>query len=298
MVALAKVSTAVWLALQSWRARSTTPRLALTKMSGIAGFFRRSDSLARRDVIQEMLRSMSSDSLTPLGVASCSTFGLELGWFSTPEVANDCTSAWNERKDAFLLFRGEVFPSDGAVGMSENGEGPTNIAADLLHQYEELNSALFSRLNGCFSGVLVDIRRSCVVLFNDRYGLGRIYYYDAPDGFYFSSEAKALLKVVPSLKQLDVRSVGEFLACDCVLQNRTIFRGVSVLPAGSAWTFGPDFIFEKRRYFDPRTWEDQPRLSPEDYHQSLKELFPNILKRYLQHPAGVGMSLTGGLDGR
>jgi asparagine synthase (glutamine-hydrolysing) len=122
--------------------------------------------------------------------------------------------------------------------------------------------------------------------FNDRYGLGRIYYYQAPDGFYFSSEAKALLKVLPFLRELDVRSVGEFLSCDCVPQERPMFRGILILPAGSAWIFWPNVVLEMRRYFRPSTWEDQPRISPENYHKSVREIFLRVLKRYLQYPVG------------
>jgi asparagine synthase (glutamine-hydrolysing) len=267
-------------------------------MSGIAGFLGRTDSVARGDVIQEMLGSMVRNSATDLRITSFSNFGLELGWLAAREPIGDCVSAWNERRDVFLLFRGEVFPSDRALGMSENGQGPNNVAADLLREYEELDTDLFTKLNGYFSGVIVDLRKNSVVLFNDRYGLGRIYYHEAPDGFYFSSEAKALLKVLPFLRELDVRSLGEFLSCDCVLQDRTIFRDILILPAGSAWIFRPNVVLEKRRYFNPSTWEDQPRISPQDYHKSLREMFPKVLKRYLQHPVGVGMSLTGGLDGR
>jgi len=269
-------------------------------MSGIAAYIGRNNISARTDVVQEMLGSMCRDPLSSPKIVSFPDFGLKLGWLSAPEPIGECVSAWNERKDAFLLFRGEHFSNDEPARASVNGEETNNVstAARLLRLYEQSGSGLFAKLNGCFSGVLVDSRKNSVVLFNDRYGLGRIHYHQASDGLYFSSEAKALLKVLPSLRQLDVRSLGEFLSCDCVLQDRTIFRGVSVLPAGSAWTFRPNVAVEKRCYFRPTTWEDQPRLSPEDYHESLREVFPNILKRYLRHPAGVGMSLTGGLDGR
>ncbi len=35
----------------------------------------------------------------------------------------------------------------------------------------------------------------------------------------------------------DPQGLGEFVACGCVLENRTLFRGIHVLPPGSAWTF-------------------------------------------------------------
>jgi asparagine synthase (glutamine-hydrolysing) len=128
--------------------------------------------------------------------------------------------------------------------------------------------------------------------------LGKIYYHEAPDGFFFASEAKALLSVLPAARQLDVQSLGEFFSCDCVLQDRTLFRDVFVLPAGSAWTLKPDAAVTKRRYFEPSAWENQPSLSPERYYQLLKERFPKVLERYLCSGSEIGMSLTGGLDGR
>ena len=64
------------------------------------------------------------------------------------------------------------------------------------------------RLNGWFSGVLVDLRKQIVVVFNDRYGVNRVYYHETPDGFYFSSEAKSLLKVLPGLRQSGFQRLG------------------------------------------------------------------------------------------
>ena len=58
-------------------------------------------------------------------------------------------------------------------------------------------TGFLEKLNGWFSGVLLDLRAQKLVLFNDRYGVNRIYYHEDASGFYFSSEAKALLKILP-----------------------------------------------------------------------------------------------------
>ena len=47
----------------------------------------------------------------------------------------------------------------------------------------------------------------------------RIYYHQSPESFYFAAEAKAILKVVPELRQADPRGLGEFVACGCVLED-------------------------------------------------------------------------------
>src|SRR4029077_2530907 len=144
-----------------------------------AGFFRRSDNPARADVVQEMLGSMDRGRLCPPEIVSFPRFGLELGWLSSPRPADACVSVSNERKDVFLLFAGEHFSDDEAIRPSASGEKVDNICTGtrLLSLYEELGSDLWTKLNGYFSGIIVDIRKGIVVLFNDRYGLGRIYYY-------------------------------------------------------------------------------------------------------------------------
>lgn len=263
-------------------------------MSAIAGFVRPDRPLLQGNAILAMLASMSQDPNPRLNTRCVPEAGLELGWLSVGETQGDCVFTANRDDTLFLLLRGEIF-ADEQRGTPNNGD---NLAARLLFQSSSADLDLLSKLNGWFSGVLIDTRANTVVLFNDRYGLGRIYYHEGRDGFFFASEAKALLKVLPDLRQLDLRSLGEFLSCDCVLQDRTLFRGVSILPAGSVWILKPHGEVEKRCYFQPSAWENQPRLSVERYHELLKEMFPKILSRYTHSPCGVGMSLTGGLDGR
>jgi asparagine synthase (glutamine-hydrolysing) len=83
-----------------------------------------------------------------------------------------------------------------------------------------------------------------------------------------------------------------------VLQQRTLFPGVSLLPGGASWRFARDRPVRKDSYFDRRSWEAQATLSPEDFYGKLKEAFPRVLARYLRPKGDVAMSITGGLDTR
>ena len=154
------------------------------------------------------------------------------------------------------------------------------------------------KLNGWFSGVLLDLREQKLVLFNDRYGVNRIYYHEDARGFYFSSEAKALLKILPGTRQLDPRSLGEVLSCEAVLENRSLFSGISLLPAGSAWVFSRGEPVKKKAYFKQEAWENQPELSEGDFYEKLKETWTRVLPRYFRGKESIGLSLTGGVDSR
>ena len=73
----------------------------------------------------------------------------------------------------------------------------------------------------------------------------RIYYHESKEAFYFAAEAKAILAVRPELRRADPRGLGEFVACGCVLENRTLFEGIHVLPPAAAWVFREGSIERK-----------------------------------------------------
>jgi len=146
--------------------------------------------------------------------------------------------------------------------------------------------------------VLLDLREQKVVLFNDRYGVNRIFYHEDASGFYFSSEAKALLKILPRTRQLNLRSLGELVSCEAVLENRSLFSGISLLPAGSSWVFSRGEPVKKKAYFKQEAWESQPELSEGDFYEKLKETWTRVLPKYFHGKQSVGLSLTGGVDSR
>jgi asparagine synthase (glutamine-hydrolysing) len=143
----------------------------------------------------------------------------------------------------------------------------------------------------------VDRRRRLATLFNDRYAFERVYVHETRHATYFASEAKALLRVLPELREFDPQGVAEFLAFGCPLDGRTLFRGIRVIEGGSVWTFAGGAP-RKRRYFTPAEWERQPALSTEEFQSALERSFQELIPRYFQGRSRLGISLTGGLDSR
>src|SRR6202008_3704448 len=122
------------------------------------------------------------------------------------------------------------------------------------------------------------------------YGLQRFYYHESREAFHFAAEAKAILAVRPELRVVDSRSLGEFVSCGCVLENRTLFKGIQVLPPASAWTFSNHSLAQKKTYFKSEEWENQSTLNSEDYYQQLRSTFSLILPRYFNGRERIGMS--------
>lgn len=209
-----------------------------------------------------------------------------VGWVSHKGSFSDCMPAWNRSGDICLIFAGE-----------ENSDSSTN-AKCLVHRYEELGSRFFESLNGVFSGLIINLKNCEITIFTDRYGLGRLYYHQNENGCYFASEAKSLLKILPSLRRLDMNSFAESFSCGAVMQNRSLFKGISLLPAASAWTFTPDHAVKKRTYFDWKELEGRTAVSAPDYYERMTETFGRILPNYFRGEQEITLSLTGGLDSR
>jgi asparagine synthase (glutamine-hydrolysing) len=240
-------------------------------------------------MLEEMTGCLRHEPFYTSGTLREEGVGLGVGWACHQGAFCDCLPIWNSRNDLALIFVGEHF--------AHGGPGSEN-AVGLLQRYEDEGEKFFEQLNGWFAGILLDLRRRTVVLFNDRYGMGRVYYHENADGFFFSSEAKALLRVLPGLRRLDEAGLGEFFACGCPLQNRTLFAGVSLLPSGAKWTFSPSGQVRKESLFHTNIWEQQSHLSNGEFGEKLKGTLGRVIPRYFQGRQPVGMSLTGGLDGR
>ena len=192
----------------------------------------------------------------------------------------------NETRNISLIFSGECF-----------GESEAVTGEKIIQLYENQGQKFVESLNGLFCGLLIDKQRRKTFLFNDRYGLQRVYFHDDGKDFYFASEAKALLRVLPQLREFEPESVADFLAFGCTLDWKTLFRGIEILPGGSILTFENGHC-RKEKYFSPEIWESRPRLSAQEFESSFQQTFKRILPRYFHSQSKVGVALTGGLDTR
>src|SRR5437660_4155415 len=268
-------------------------------MPGIVGIISQRPSEQYDALVKSMAKCLIHEPFYTEGTYTNEKLGLWGGWACHKGALDDCLPIWNEKKDICLLFSGEDFPDQADVdALRCSHEFGLDDASYLVHLYETKGCEFLEKLNGWFSGVLLDFREQKLVLFNDRYGVNRIYYHEDARGFYFSSEAKCLLKILPGTRQLDLRSLGELLSCDAVLQNRSLFSGISLLPAGSAWVFSGGEPVKKKAYFKREAWESQPELSEGDFYEKLKETWTRVLPKYFRGKQSVGLSLTGGVDSR
>lgn len=234
------------------------------------------------------------------GTYSLPALGVHAGWVAHAGSYAASQPASREPGGPVLLFSGECYSSAGTVERPPVPAGvePAAKLGALLDDYERHGSSFVGKLNGLFSGLLIDPNQQCALLFNDRFGCERIYTYENNGVTYFASEAKALLRVLPELRAFDDDVVAEFLTYGSVQDGRTLFRGIRLLPAASLWSFGDGLRPSKHRYFQPGEWESQPELSRDAFEAAFEEVFRRVLPRYLASDTPVGIAITGGLDTR
>jgi asparagine synthase (glutamine-hydrolysing) len=267
-------------------------------MPGIVGLVTKNPREWAEPQLLRMVETLRHESFYFSGTWTDESLGIYVGWVARQNSHSDEMPLRNEKGDVVLVFSGEEFPDPGLAGhLKQHGHKLNgNGTSHLVHLYED-DPAFPAGLNGRFQGLLIDRSRRSAMLFNDRYGLQRLYYHESKDAFYFAAEAKAILAVRPELRSADPRGVADYVACGCVLENRTLFPHIYLLPTGSAWILRDGSVERKSSYFQPKEWEQQDPLEPEAYYREFREVFTRNLPRYF-NGARVAVSLTGGLDTR
>ena len=272
-------------------------------MPGITGIITKKTPEETKNKLQAMIESMQHESFYKLGSYTDEKLGVYTGWICHEGSFCDCMPVYNEKKDIALIFFGENFTdlelfSQLKANHHKLSKSDKTNAGYIVHLYEDEGIDFLKNMNGWFCGLIIDTRTSEVILFNDRYGTQRIFYYEANDASYFSSEAKSLLKICPELRELDPLGFSEYVTCGCPLEYRTLFKNVFLLPGSSAWIFKQNGEIQKRKYFDPGVWENQPWLEADFFQEKLQETFKRTLPRYFRSEQQIGISLTGGFDTR
>ena len=262
-------------------------------MPGIVGIITtnpNADEVTRR--LNIMLRCMLHEPFYSSGAHAVPELGCYVGWVERTEPASR-SLAVDPTGQVALVFSGEHF-CEGPL----RDASARSAAASILQQYLSIGEQCVEQLNGWFSGVLIDRRCRTTRVFLDRFGMHRVYWTASADSFFFASEAKALLAIDPACRALDSAALGQFLAFGSVFGDRSLFQNVTLLPAGSVWTFDGSVTPSKRTYFSPAQWECQPVLPADAYYEEFKATVSRVVPRYVNGGKPVAMSLTGGLDTR
>src|SRR6478609_970711 len=199
-------------------------------MAGIAGLISRQRPEQCRAIVGSMIGAMTRRPSDVSGIHGDPEMSVWVGWVSH----ND--SGRVERRDTGPTGDVSVIVADGLLS-SAAASAAAPASAALFERYPQEREQVFAKFNALHSGVVIDRAARRTLVFTDRHGLDRIYYGETKEGLFFASEAKALLQVVPEFREMNREGVADLIAFGCVLRDRSLFRGVRSLPAGSLFVY-------------------------------------------------------------
>jgi len=167
----------------------------------------------------------------------------------------------------------------------------------ILHLYRRDGLDMLHRLEGMFAICLYDRSRAQLHLVRDRFGVKPLYYAELDGTFYFASEIKAILQVLPRRPDLNRQALHDYLSLRFVPAPDTIWRGIKKLPPAHRLTYNFSSGLQKAE----RYWQLKFAASDidpgRDYLAEFGDLFlAAVEKRLLAADVPVGVLLSGGLD--
>ncbi len=199
-----------------------------------------------------------------------------------------------------LSYNGEVYNFQELRGQLEalghrfRSRTDTEVVLNALAQW---GTAALDRFNGMFALSLWDRERHELLLARDRYGIKPLYWTRVGDTVLFGSEVKAILAHPSCRAELDHRALLEYLTFQNLFTERTLFRGISLLPAGCFMKLGPGGREpDPQRYWDFDFREPESPHTMDEYLEELDRLFRQAVNRQLVADVPVGSYLSGGMD--
>lgn len=213
---------------------------------------------------------------------------------------NGAQPMFNEDSSVMVIFNGEIYnyleliPELLARGHRFRSRSDTEV---ILHSYEEYGPECVKRFNGMWAFALYDFRRKLFFASRDRFGVKPFYFFRDAERLVFSSEIKAILKIVPATAA-NSGKVYDYLAYGYKTSNGdTFFKDVSELqPATNLIIEGGRTRFE--RYWNLPTPADNFAERPDmtGLVQQFRALLSDSIRLRFRSDVPVAILLSGGLD--
>jgi asparagine synthase (glutamine-hydrolysing) len=164
----------------------------------------------------------------------------------------------------------------------------------VVHAYEEWGDDCVRRLNGMFAFALWDSGRQRMLAARDPFGVKPLYWVSDGRRVAVASEVGALLASGLATARLDEIALEHYLAWRFTPAPRTLFEGISKLPAASLLVSdgdGPRVRSYREAPGDPLSDRDPDALAGE-----LRERFVEAVERQMMSDVPYGAFLSGGVD--
>ncbi len=249
--------------------------------------------------IRTMTSSLSHRGPDEEGVYLRNGVGLGHRRLSIIDLATGKQPMANEDDSVWIVFNGEIYnyqqlrPELIGKGHCFKTSSDTEV---ILHLYEEYGPACVERLRGMFAFAIWDMNRKRLFAVRDRLGQKPFYYAHHGKQLIFGSEIKSLLAADPSLAEMDLRALDQYLTLRVIAPPYSSFCGIRKLPPAHWLTFDTrSGRLDIQRYWD-LAYEPKNDGSDEHLVDQLEAHLIECLKLHMVADVPIGAFMSGGLD--
>lgn len=171
----------------------------------------------------------------------------------------------------------------------------------LVNIYHTTKSFEFLKdVDGYYAAVLYDNKENTSHLITDRYGFKPLYWGLINGDLVWSSELKGILGHADFKPAIDKEAVEEFFDVGYLLENRTWFEDVELVPPASILSFYLEKSnVEIKHYW---SWHNikpiKGYIAEREIAEELGRLFQESVRKRVNNEERMGITLSGGLDSR
>ena len=179
--------------------------------------------------------------------------------------------------------------------------GSENDNALLVDIYNKTMSFDFLRnIDGYYAAVIYDKQDSTVHLITERYGFKPLYWGIINGNLVWSSELKGFLGHNDFKINIDGKAVQQFFDVGYLLENRTWFESIELVPPSSVLSFNiKKSKTEINHYW---SWSEikpiKGTIDEREIAEELGRLFRQSVRKRVNNGERIGITLSGGLDSR
>lgn len=152
-----------------------------------------------------------------------------------------------------------------------------------------------NQLNGIFSFAFFDSKTETLLIARDPVGVKPLYYTRTASAFYFSSEIKSLLPLLPGKPRLRKELVSRFLLNNFMPDPDTLIEGIYKLPPGHFLSIDNTGQFEPRQYWD-LSYSRFEHRSLDEWVRELSTTLDGAVNRQMKSDVPLAFFLSGGID--
>jgi asparagine synthase (glutamine-hydrolysing) len=250
----------------------------------------------QKEVFEKALATMIHRGPDDEGIYLDSEIIVGMRRLSIIDIKNGAQPSYSPDRQIVTVFNGEIYNFEELrrslekLGHSFVTQGETEI---ITHLYMEYGKKFVVKLDGMFAIAIWDRSKRTLQLYRDRLGEKPLWFSEFKNGFFFSSEIKALLKLgLPKIIRKGL--IQDTLNYGYSNSPYSPFESIYQLKPGNMLTYC-DGNLEIETYWSPLSY-DVTAFSDAEALTVFDEIFRAAISKRMLSERPIGVFLSGGVD--